>query len=67
MATTTEYSGPKLVFTRSWENPGDYPTLLTDEAQIRADMQSLHDETKSFLNDELGPYIDTADIDGGEW
>lgn len=51
-------NAPKLEFTRNWENAGDYPTVLMDEAQIRKDMQSLHDEAKDYLNNQLGPYID---------
>ena len=34
---------PLLGFTKSWENPEDYPTIELDETQVRKDMQSLHD------------------------
>ena len=37
---------PLLGFTKSWENPEDYPTIELDETQVRKDMQSLHDEVK---------------------
>jgi len=39
-----------LKFTKNWENPGDFPTYETDEQQVRADLQLLHDETKAALN-----------------
>ena len=58
---------PTLEFTRNWENASDYPTVLTDEGQIRRDMQSLHDETKDFLNNRLIPHLENADIDCGVW
>lgn len=46
-----------LKFTKNWENPTDFPTYETDEQQVRADLQLLHDETKAALNrliDALG-------------
>ena len=65
MSTSLEYSRtwtnaedfPLLGFTRSWENPEDYPTIETDEIKVRRDMQSLHDETKDFINNDLIPKI----------
>jgi hypothetical protein len=39
-----------LKFTKNWENPRDFPTYETDEQQVRADLQLLHDETKAALN-----------------
>lgn len=41
---------PRLKFTKLWTNPTDFPTIQTDENQVRADMQALHDETLSGLN-----------------
>lgn len=48
---------PRLGFTKNWENPADYPTIETDEAKVRQDMQSLHDETKNYINETLIPAI----------
>ena len=48
---------PRLGFTKNWENPEDYPTIETDEAKVREDMQSLHDETKDYINETLIPAI----------
>ena len=39
-----------LKFTKNWENPSDFPTYESDEQQVRADLQRLHDETKTALN-----------------
>lgn len=54
---TDENAFPLLGFTRNWENPEDYPTYEPDEMQVRQDMQSLHDETKDFINNELIPRV----------
>lgn len=48
---------PLLGFTRSWENPDDYPTVELDETQVRKDMQSLHDEVKDYINNKLRPAV----------
>ena len=48
---------PLLGFTKSWENPDDYPTIELDETQVRKDMQSLHDEVKNYINDKLIPAV----------
>lgn len=40
----------KLKFTKSWENAADFPTYEPSEAQVRADLQLLHDETRDGLN-----------------
>lgn len=52
---------PRLGFTRSWENPEDYPTVELEEAKVRQDMQSLHDETKDYINEKLIPAVLAAD------
>jgi len=36
----------KYEYTKSWLNPSDFPTVETDETQVRKDLQCLHDETK---------------------
>lgn len=40
----------KLQFTKSWENAQDFPTYEPSEAQVRADLQLLHDEARDGLN-----------------
>lgn len=37
-------------FKKLWTSPTDFPTIEVDEAQVRADMQALHDESKDGLN-----------------
>ena len=39
-----------LEFTKNWENSEDFPTYEPDEAQVRADLQWLHNETRDGLN-----------------
>ena len=40
----------RFSFTKVWTNPSHFPTVETDEVQVRADMQVLHDESKDGLN-----------------
>jgi len=40
----------RLEFTKSWENPADFPTYEQSEAQVRADLQLLHEETRQGVN-----------------
>lgn len=49
----SEEDSPRLTFTRNWENSMDFPTHEVSEAQVRKDMQALHDEVKDFINDEV--------------
>lgn len=58
---------PLLSFTKNWENPDDYPTIETDEQKVRQDMQSLHDEVKDFLNNELIPRVVLEDATVDAW
>lgn len=44
-----------LSFTKDWTNPEDFPTVQTDEDQVRADMQVLYNEIKSYINGTLIP------------
>lgn len=48
----------KLEFKKSWESAEDFPTFEQDEAQVRKDMQALHDETKDYLNEKLLPQME---------
>ena len=36
----------RLNFTKSWENPADFPTYEPDENRVRADVQCLHNEAR---------------------
>lgn len=40
----------KLEFTKSWERAEDFPTHEASEAQVRADLQLLHNEARDGLN-----------------
>jgi hypothetical protein len=48
----------KQNFTKSWTNSDDFPTFLEDEAQVRADMQELHTQMQSFVNQTLTEELD---------
>lgn len=48
---------PNFEFNKNWENPLDFPTLETNEEQVRADMQDLHEQVKAFINNRLIPAI----------
>lgn len=39
-----------LEFSKSWKNTEDFPTYEPNEEQVRADMQLLHDETRTAFN-----------------
>ena len=49
-----------LEFTKNWENPLDFPTYEPDEAQVRRDLQWLHEETKNGLNRLVAALKDPA-------
>lgn len=40
----------KLNYTKDWRNPADFPTVETDETQVRSDMQILFDEARDAVN-----------------
>lgn len=46
-----------LNFTKDWTDPSDFPTTEPDEAQARADMQELHNQTREYINNTLVPAI----------
>lgn len=39
----------KYDFSKSWRSPADFPAVETDEAQVRDDLQILHDESRNAL------------------
>ena len=48
----------KFEFTRNWNSPSDFPTYEPDEVKVRADMQALPDELKTYLNEKMAPAVD---------
>lgn len=40
-------------FTKDWNNPTDFPTFQSNEEQVRADQQELHNQTRDFINGVL--------------
>lgn len=53
----------RLKYTKDWTNPADFPTVETSEDRVRADMQLLYDEIKSFLNEDLIPALETLGVE----
>ena len=53
----------KLSYSKEWTNPTDFPTVETDEAQVRADQQLLYDEIKTFLNTKLIPALENLGVE----
>lgn len=47
-------------FSRLWTNREHFPTIETDETTVRADMQFLHDESKSGLNQLMAELEDSS-------
>lgn len=43
----------KQEFSKTWESSEDFPTIELSEAQVRRDMQCLHDEMKDHVNGTL--------------
>ena len=48
-------------FTKSWNNPSDFPTYQDSESKVRADLQCLHDEVRNWLNMTLLPWLSDMD------
>ena len=48
----------KFEFTKRWTNPADFPTHETSEAQVRSDMQALHDEARNYIDEKLIPEVE---------
>ena len=55
----------RLNFTKNWGNEADFPRYEESETQVRADLQELHDQTRSFLNRTLIPELE-AEVFGGK-
>ena len=53
-----------LAFTKNWNSFSDFPTYEDNEAQVRADMQELHDQTKTYLNETLLPELEAQVLAG---
>lgn len=54
-----------LRYTKDWTNPSDFPTYEPNETQVRADMQYLFNEIKTWLNETLIPAVQSAAEMGG--
>ena len=39
-----------LTYSKSWENPKDFPTYEPDETRVRSDLQLLHNEARDAIN-----------------
>lgn len=48
---------PALRFTKDWTNPADFPAHEASEDRVRADMQLLHNEVKTFINEQVVPRV----------
>lgn len=48
----------RLHFTKSWEDPADYPTFEASEVQVRRDIQSLYTEIQTYINETLVPALE---------
>lgn len=64
---TDEKAFPLLGFSRDWNNPDDYHTVELEERKVRADMQSLHDEVKNYLNNQLIPAVIAEEATVEDW
>ena len=40
----------RINYTKSWENPADFPTVETSEAKVRADLQELPNQIRDRVN-----------------
>lgn len=50
----------RLKFTKDWRNSSDFPTFEASEAKVREDMQLLHDEAKTHINEVLIPAVENG-------
>lgn len=57
MSTTGSNAIPSLAFTKSWTSAADFPTYEDSETKVRADLQELHDQTKTYINEQLVPAV----------
>lgn len=57
MITTGSNAIPSLAFTKSWTSAADFPTYEDSETKVRADLQELHDQTKTYINEQLVPAV----------
>ena len=54
----------RLSYTKDWNKASDFPAYEENEAQVRSDMQLLHDEVKEFINEKLIPGIENMAVPG---
>ena len=53
----------RLSYTKDWTNPEDFPTVELSEEQVRADMQVLYNEIKTFINEGLIPKLEQLGVE----
>ena len=56
---------PPFHYSRSWQNPADYPTHQTSEEQNRADLQGSFTEWETYWNNTFLPALEAAIRSGG--
>ena len=56
----------KLLYSKDWRNPADFPAVETDEAKVREDMQLLYNEIQTFVNNTLIPAMVKLETPGIE-
>lgn len=52
-------------FSKTWRDKSAFPTYQTSEAQVREDLQCLHDEMADYVNNTLVPAINAGSSGGG--
>lgn len=54
-----------LTFDKDWTNPSDFPTVETNEADVRADIQYLFNAIKTYINGTLKTFVDNLQSGSG--
>lgn len=64
MSDSKAFEIAALSFTKDWTDPSAFPTYEPNETQVRADMQYLFNEIKTYLNDTIIPAVRKASTMG---
>lgn len=54
----------RVIYTKDWNKPSDFPTIETSEAQVRADIQELYNQVRSAVNLIVDELESTLEISG---
>jgi hypothetical protein len=54
-----------LTFDKDWTNPSDFPTVETNEANVRADIQYLFNKIRTYINGTLKTFVDNLQDGSG--